>query len=170
MKKQNKDIIDIIPINKRKDILAMKVGGMILMCKHASNIEVLNKDNGEYYNVAIPGQRGGIAEGNVKPRAFDIADNPHGKTKEDAIKSGYLAIIKEKINNDLEVYRKLLECMGINEHKITLEDVSEYLKTEEHIDLEVYKKILGTIKITKCDGISKKKLKNILNKNINKEN
>ena len=143
---------------------------MILMCKHASNIEVLNKDNGEYYNVAIPGQRGGIAEGNVKPRAFDIADNPHGKTKEDAIKSGYLAIIKEKINNDLEVYRKLLECMGINEHKITLEDVSEYLKIEEHIDLEVYKKILGTIKITKCDGISKKKLKNILNKNINKEN
>jgi hypothetical protein len=133
MKAVKRHVCKIVPLDKQswfKNMNKETIKGLMMMSQHLSNIQVFGTEDGEYFSVANPGQRGGIAKESANAKIFDIAYNPRGEAEEKMLKYGYLAIIREKIQNDLEVYRRLLESMNISDKKwdITLDDVAEFLK------------------------------------------
>jgi hypothetical protein len=67
--------------------------------------------------------RGGMSKTNGKTRIFDIATNPSPCSIE-KVRDGFIAILKEKIFNDIETYRKLVEQM-LNDGKIKEKDVEK---------------------------------------------
>ena len=107
------------------------IKGTVMMCQYLSNIQV--SDGDKYFEVSNPGVRGVIAESGPKADIFDIAYNPQVKPISKAVKYGYMNLIKEKIQNDLEVYRKLVEKMGLkdSEAKITMEDISKHITDKD---------------------------------------
>ena len=100
---------------------------LTIFCQHISNVQAYDGKN--HYEVANSHGRGTVAEKEQEAEIYDIATKISGASTEKMLKIGYLNIIKEKIRNDLEVYSKLLDAMGISgeEGKITLKDVAERL-------------------------------------------
>lgn len=119
------------------------IKGTVLMCQCLSNIQVRAGD--KYFEISNPGSRGVMSEKDAKAGIFDIACNPIYEPIHEAVKIGYLQIIKEKIINDLEVYRKLTEEMGFNHFndntKITFEDVSNHITGKDKLQKLLDKKI-----------------------------
>jgi len=104
--------------------------GTTMTCQYIGNIQ-LGTDN--YYAEATNCKgRGCVGEEEGNAIAFDIAVRPLNKDNdfdETMIKRGYIAILKEKIQNDLNVYRTLINKMDtegkLSKEKanIELEDV-----------------------------------------------
>jgi len=137
---------DIIPLRDQDWYEKTNHNGIVMMSQCINNIQVLdatNKERYKYYDVANPGQRGGVCGRGTETGIYDICYNPaYGLpvSKNKMVKNGYLAIIKEKIVNDLNVYKRLIDEMGISDPDIdiTMEDVSKYMlyKDELQVGLE----------------------------------
>lgn len=119
----------ITPLNQQAKTLKLAdMKGLVLMSQYVSNIQVYRKSDNKYFSVANPSRREAVAEENAKPVIFDIATNPHEGTDAKMVRDGYLNLIEEKILNDLEVYRVLLDSMNITGNKITLDDIANKIK------------------------------------------
>lgn len=105
-----------------------KKKGLYMFCQHLSNLQVATDDG--FYHEASVNLRGAIAEDDKTGQIFDVAANPVCKNKGEALKIGYLALLKEKITNDLVTYNKMLEKLieegmaSEEEHGIALWEVA----------------------------------------------
>jgi len=88
-----------------------KKRGTYIFCQYLSDLQVADENAKYYHEVANEGCRGAVATDNIQPNIFDIAVNPINASFEDRVKEGFLAILKEKIQNDLVVYEKMLDDM-----------------------------------------------------------
>jgi len=84
--------------------------GTHIFCQHLSNLQVAD-EGGYYHEVANEGCRGAVCGGNVHANIFDIAVNPRCGNLGKRVKEGFLAILREKVANDLVAYRKMLDDM-----------------------------------------------------------
>jgi hypothetical protein len=133
--------------------------GLTIYCQQISNLQVGMQDY--YAQVSVP-RRGSIAYEDSIGEIFDIAVNPRKQVKAtDGIKKGFLAILREKLFNDLTAYRCMLEKLLID-GKITKEE-KENLKLE---DWEMAVKILYGCSAkaidSKWNDLSKEEKKKIL--------
>ena len=85
--------------------------GTVLYCQHLSSLQVSDVDSEYYHEVANEGCRGAVATDDIQPNIFDVAVNPSKGNIEDRMKEGFLALLKEKVRNDLVVYNKMIEHM-----------------------------------------------------------
>ena len=82
--------------------------GCIVSTSHTSNIQFAYKD---YYVTASNERRGSVAEINNDAVIYEIMANPFrsGEQEDEKIKVSLIAILKEKITNDLHVFNTLLK-------------------------------------------------------------
>jgi len=106
----------------------------ILNSKFTGNVQ-LNLGEKGYYIEVSNSKRGAMAKVNEPIVAYDIATCP-GKDSVDYIKNGYLQIIRQKILNDIEIFRclvkKLLDDKLVDSSSsISIEDVIDILLDHE---------------------------------------
>jgi len=145
---------------KSKDTYTSE-NGIIIFSQNISNLQIAIKD---YYAQASVPRRGSIGDEDSIGEIFDIAVNPRRQGNPlDGLKKGFLAILMEKILNDLEAYRCILKKL-LSDNKITQEEL-EKLKIK---DFEVAVKILyrytgrcysGNIEENDWDSMSKESKK-----------
>lgn len=125
----------IVPLKKTKwfkELSDEQKASYVAVSQHLSNAQVWRGKDEKCFEIANPGQRAGLAGKNVKPGIFDIAisllDKEGGFSEHAAITYCCLAILREKICNDLHTFEVLFETMGIKGDKITMDDVIQRLK------------------------------------------
>lgn len=111
--------------------------GFYLFCQNISNLQYHDVDG--YYCEVNVGRRGGVGCADDKTKIFDIAINPY-PTNPQNIRDGFVAILKEKILNDVEVYRKLVEQM-IKDGKITKKDIGKMYLDVNLVSDQLKKKV-----------------------------
>lgn len=104
--------------------------GLFMFSQHLSTIQLaITDEKGEkaYYSVANDKGRGTINSINADPIIFDVAlrpncDDIHNKKHlEKTIRTSFISIIKEKVNNDLNTYAALLDQLN-EDNRIDYDD------------------------------------------------
>jgi len=125
-----------------KDVLEGKHKNRNIICSQGISSYQIHLEEGNYYKESSVGLRGAAAKINSNPEILGVYTSPN----KEHIKYGFMAIIKEKISNDLTAVNLLLEEMEKDEKvektALEMENIIEYLKNPNSFLEENEKKAL----------------------------